>query len=952
MRYYSLVLGTTAKMLEEKSKIKLKQYDWYNQIGAMNSYFYQTGKNGVVFVAYREEENAVLAAFCVDEQSLSFDEGYGFISEMLSADLGVRKIRSEPREITLIEFYECALEARRRNYFNGVMRWLELAKIEFYNEYCNSNRGTSGEVFAFEEKIISEKPRKSNAMFDESVVKELANIESHKNTSELGGNVVHYFISGKSPEVACDITEAVVQRLAAANRLSGRRMEIISEISPKLCNARGYLEEIIENNLGGVIVIDMTGDFGAESADFSMTCKYLEKLVKQYRNKCLFIFTYNSDAPGFAYELLSLVKSYVIPVTLKEGKGDRRSAVKYLKELIRNSEYAKYAAQAGEFFKLYPGEEFTQTEVLAAFEQFGLWSLNKNVLKAYDYDPLDTFSLDRDENGDSSYEKLKSLIGLAEVKEQIDNIIATDIVEKERKKRVGSAYESSTMHMIFSGNPGSAKTTVAKLFAGIAREKGILKSGAFVERGGMDLDGLGAVYKIRRAFKEAEGGVLFVDEAYSLRSDVAVTALIQEMENCRESVIVILAGYSERMQAFLELNEGLKSRVPYTINFPDYNTDELTEIFKLMMKDRGFEATDGAILKARGIFERACRMENFGNGRFARNLLNNAVNNQAVRLLSTGKSTEKLRKNELFRLREEDIEMLGEDFKSEEENRGNAQRELEDMIGLSSVKAILKKVIASFRLKKLCLEKGIRKGNPSLHMAFTGNPGTAKTTVARLFAEIMRDEKILPSGKFVEAGRADLVSDHVGGTARLVKQKFKEAQGGVLFIDEAYSLCDHYENGFGDEAISTLVQEMENHRDDVIVIFAGYSDKMKTFLDRNPGMSSRIAFHVDFEDYGIDELCEITTLLLAKKQMTITDEALARLREIYEKASADKGFGNGRFVRKMLEEAEMNLAERAAKLPEGKLTEALITTIELCDIPAPPEEKKSSERRQIGFRCA
>ncbi|MCM1243446.1 MAG: AAA family ATPase, partial [Roseburia sp.] len=234
---------------------------------------------------------------------------------------------------------------------------------------------------------------------------------------------------------------------------------------------------------------------------------------------------------------------------------------------------------------------------------------------------------------------------------------------------------------------------------------------------------------------------------------------------------------------------------------------------------------------------------------------------------------------------------------------------------------------------------------------FTGNPGTAKTTVARLFAEMMKDEKVLPSGNFVEAGRADLVADHVGATAPLVRKKFKEAQGGVLFIDEAYSLCDSYENGFGDEAINTLVQEMENHRDDVIVIFAGYTEQMRKFLDRNPGMASRIAFQVEFEDYSVEELCDITRLMLSQKQMTITDAAMEKLKNIYESVRGNSDFGNGRFVRKMLEEAEMNLAERIARMDESELTTSLITTIEEQDI-RNADAKKQYAKKQLGFCVA
>ena len=233
-------------------------------------------------------------------------------------------------------------------------------------------------------------------------------------------------------------------------------------------------------------------------------------------------------------------------------------------------------------------------------------------------------------------------------------------------------------------------------------------------------------------------------------------------------------------------------------------------------------------------------------------------------------------------------------------------------------------------------------------MVFTGNPGTAKTTVARLFAEIMKDEKVLSTGKFVEVGRADLVGDHVGATAPKVRKKFKEASGGVLFIDEAYSLCDSYKNGFGDEAITTIVQEMENHRNNIIVIFAGYPAQMKEFLDRNPGLSSRIAFHVDFEDYTTDELCDITKLMLSRKQMSITDEAMGEMRKHYENVKGSIDFGNGRFVRKLLEEAEMNLAERILQVSESELTEQLITTIERSDIPK-VQEKKTEKRNPIGF---
>ncbi len=340
--------------------------------------------------------------------------------------------------------------------------------------------------------------------------------------------MVHYIISSRSVEAACDMSEILAQYLVKANRISGRRMEVISEIEPDLYRFNNHLEDIIENNYGGVIVFDLSEKFGCDPVDYQMTCKYIEKLIKKYKNECLFVFTYNMEKPGFSYYLLPQLKKYVIPVMLREGTGDRKAAVGYLKELIKKSEYAKYAKQANEFMKLFPGAKFSQTDVLMAYEQFESWCLNKNVLQAYDYNIAEDFMLDRDENMESSFEKLDKMVGLEIVKEQIKDIIATDIVEKERKKRQGSSYKSGTMHMIFGGNPGTAKTT-----------------------GGMDLDVLGCVSAIRDAFVAAQGGVLFIDEAYSLKSDTAVTVLLQEMENQRENVIVILAGYNERMQAFM-----------------------------------------------------------------------------------------------------------------------------------------------------------------------------------------------------------------------------------------------------------------------------------------------------------------------------------------------------------------------------------------------------------------
>lgn len=945
MRYYNFALYASADQIKEKTTINLREYAYENTIAAVNNYMYKRLDNDVFFFAYREEGNTTFAVFSYDEKKGAFVDAFAHITGVLKEDFSVNRIKTEPYEITMYQALDFLLEARRRDFMNLTNRFIEASNLWIYNY---NNNETKSFHFDFKEKIVPEKNSCKNAIYDQAFIDELINIEEHENASDFKGNMVHYVISGRSVEAVKDMTETLMQSLIKAKRISGRRMEVISEIEPDVYRIQNHLNEIIEGNYGGVIVFDLTEKFGYDPVDYTLTSQYIVNLLKEYRNKCLFVFTYNMDNPGFSYQILPEIKKYVIPVMLREGRGDRRAAIKYMKTLIKDSEYAEYAGQAGEFMKLFPGNEFTQTDVLIAYEQFESWCLNKNVLHAYNYDMSQEFMLDRDESTESSYDKLNKLIGLDIVKKQIESIIASDLVEKERIKHKGKDYQACSMNMIFGGNPGSAKTTVAKLFAGIAKEKGILKSGAFVERGGMDLDGLGCVTAIREAFLAAKGGVLFIDEAYSMVSDTAVTVLIQEMENRREDVIVILAGYNDRMRDFMKINEGLKSRIPHWVDFPDYTADELTDIFKLMIEERGFQVTDEATKEAHYIFEKVRNTDNFGNGRYVRNLIDRASQNQAVRLLSDGKDASVIKKKELFQITKDDISLLEEGLKNEREP-GTAKKELDNMIGLASVKKIIHKAIAHYKLNKLCIDKGIAREKASLHMVFTGNPGTAKTSVARLFAEILKDEKVLPTGIFVEVGRADLIGDHVGATAPLVKRKFKEAQGGVLFIDEAYSLCDSYENGFGDEAINTLVQEMENHRDDVIVIFAGYTDPMHRFLDRNPGMLSRIAFQVEFEDYTTDELCDITKLMVSEKQMTITDAAMNKLRQNYDIVRGENDYGNGRFVRKMLEEAEMNLAERVLQYKEYEITKELITTIEECDIPNRSTRKRAVKR--IGFAC-
>ena len=278
----------------------------------------------------------------------------------------------------------------------------------------------------------------------------------------------------------------------------------------------------------------------------------------------------------------------------------------------------------------------------------------------------------------------------------------------------------------------------------------------------------------------------------------------------------------------------------------------------------------------------------------------------------------------------------------------DAYQTLQDMIGLTKVKELTKQILSTAKIQKLRSDYGLAKDSVSLHMVFTGNPGSAKTTVARLLAEILSHEGVLTSGKFLECGRADLVGRYVGWTAPSVEKHFRMARGGILFIDEAYSLVDEHSGSFSDEAINTIVQEMENHRDDTIVIFAGYPDKMKNFLEKNEGLKSRIAFHLDFPDYNEDELIDILALMARKKGYTLCHEAEEKCRHIFAQVCKQADFGNGRYARNLLEQAIMKQSLRLIENSKGKIEREELLQLRPEDFNITCQ-KLYKEKRVLGF---
>ncbi|MDR1800359.1 MAG: AAA family ATPase [Lachnospiraceae bacterium] len=292
--------------------------------------------------------------------------------------------------------------------------------------------------------------------------------------------------------------------------------------------------------------------------------------------------------------------------------------------------------------------------------------------------------------------------------------------------------------------------------------------------------------------------------------------------------------------------------------------------------------------------------------------------------------------------------------------RKSAEEELADLIGLKEVKQIINKIIEYAEVMKNYPKRN--RKYPSMHMMFSGNPGTAKTTVARLLGEILFEKEVLRVPTVYEVGRASLIGRYVGHTAPKIIKAFDEASGGILFIDEAYSLTESFD-GFGNEAVATIVQEMENRRTDVLVIFAGYKEKMQNFLETNKGLASRIKFHVDFPDYTENELLEILTKTAADYGYDLENGVYELVLPLIKAQMKKDDFGNARTIRNFIELAELNWAHRVMSTPKKDINSDILFTLKAEDFKDVQISNNSASHKAkrtqgkgtekvIGFRCA
>ena len=551
------------------------------------------------------------------------------------------------------------------------------------------------------------------------------------------------------------------------------------------------------------------------------------------------------------------------------------------------------------------------------------------------------------------FAELDEYVGLQSVKDEIHAIVNN---VKERKAR-GLKDKLLKDHYIFTGNPGTGKTTFARKFGEILGAIGALPTGQFVEISGKDLIGQfvgDSEANVKNYVNKAMGGVLFIDEAYSLCGSNgthgsfgldAVNTLLTLLENRKGDFVCILAGYAKEMGEFIRLNSGIKSRCNVTIDFPDYSDRELELLFRMMLVRNDEKTVFTLDAKAEEmlpqIFHRMYirRTDTFGNAREVRNFFDEAIKRHRARRAADDTLSY--------------ADLVGES-ETKEISVEDVMKELDGFVGMKSVKEEIRKIANAIAVQRRLIEEGeASEGLTKYNFILTGNPGTGKTSVARIFGKIFKALGVTVTDQVVEKVPKDIISEYLNESAKNMDAAITQAMGGVLFLDEAYDLepmdsAGKSTSSEGKKAVQALLTRMENDAGKFVVICAGYPDKMNDWLGSNDGLKRRFSHFIHIDDYTAEELLEIyeRAAKSRKYSFSLADEevrkkALNMFRNMV--AMKDEKFGNAGDAIAKVAETKVNINNRIEKIPHDEWTPEMYHTAYLEDIPLDEPEKVSVE---------
>ncbi len=565
---------------------------------------------------------------------------------------------------------------------------------------------------------------------------------------------------------------------------------------------------------------------------------------------------------------------------------------------------------------------------------------------------------------DEIMEQVNKLPGLYTVKKVFERLSKTKVYEAQH----GVTKNKNRYHMAFVGNSGTGKTTVARMVADMYYSMGIIKTRKLVEKRASDLIGKWSNSTrdtVKAIVEEARYGVLFIDEAYGFLNQnkeyggQAIDALMKTLDV--EPVILIIAGYEDEINELYDMNPGLKSRIGEQVLFEDYTKEDLLKILVNRLEKRGFIIEDHIVPLLEECISAKMSEVNFGNAREISKLSQRIDEEYKNSVVSSEFPDDNILRKE----------MLDRIMPKVEETR------LDKLIGIRQVRERLDSLKKAAVYKKVAKEYSLNIPSSSMHMIFTGNPGTGKTTVAKLFAQELYNAGVLDTNKTIILEPKDLAGNSKESPVMVFKRKLREAKGGILFIDEAYSITNKG-SIMGMQIVEELLTAMIDYKDQIIFIFAGYEDEMFDFMEANPGLKSRIGHKIHFKDYDPDELVEIFKMNVEQIGYTYEKAVLEEVKRIVLYYYGMKDLGNARFVEHLISLMIDKIGKRYCRKVERinrlnknlsqpidkKITKKDITHIYVRDVPSlwdvyvslpgnermvPPTERDEEDRRRTVY---
>lgn len=608
----------------------------------------------------------------------------------------------------------------------------------------------------------------------------------------------------------------------------------------------------------------------------------------------------------------------------------KESAVKIIKQLCRLFDWSDvdsfYTYQQDEYLK-------EKTEELKK-------KIENDEDAVFDRDTILKGVMHRFQDGEyrwglykETMEEINKFIGMEQVNQLIEGWITEVISNIDEIANKSYFDKHHRRHIVFKGGPGTGKTTIARMVSKLLYSFGLIKKNIFIETGRDDIvsDYIGGTEKNMRGFiDQVKGGVLFIDEAYNLNPSnsqdndfgrKAIDILVDRMEKKEFDFILIVAGYPQKMDQFLNANIGLKSRFSDVITFRDLNMEELTFIAKEKLKEAGYrfetefeESLRKVIYRmkeagkitgnVRDIEQFIAKLKKIKDVQFA----NGRINDEEKNRLTTN-DLRKIPKSNVSQQSDEDLLKI----------RENSWKKLRSFIGNEKAKKQIEEVMEYFDevRKEKMNENWLEPSHASLNMNFIllGPSGTGKTQWAKIIGEYLKGSGLLTSGEVKVAAREDFVSEYMGGTANKTKEFLMSHLGGVVFADEIYRMHEGERDEYGKEALNTILPFILDYKDEMSFIVAGYKEDVERIMKVNQGMKSRFRHVIEFVDYTPNEIFEIAKLMIKKNQLTLSDEVTLYL----ENAMKDFGKkfnafdGNGRWVENLIEKMKPSMLKRKTK---------------------------------------